>query len=98
MVLGMLAERALAIEPIQKRTSQYPDPLQKFAAGLVESLREDRPDEKLETILIESVSWLVAVGICDRAKPIGTGTLHNWYLKHKKAVGDPVALGRPRNR
>lgn len=95
MILGMLAERALKTKPSKAKTREYPEALQRFAAGLVEHLREVRTGDKLQTILDESIDWLVAVGICDKNNPIDTGTLHNWYLKHKRAVGDPIVRGRP---
>src|SRR5262245_40163611 len=65
MRLGILAERALAITPAQARTRDYPPAFQRLAAGLVEFLREQRPDEKLEAVLAEAIEWLVAVGICE---------------------------------
>ena len=57
-ILGVLAERALAIDKQSigsARREDYPAPLQRLAAGVVEFLREEGRQPKFEFVLDEAV-------------------------------------------
>jgi hypothetical protein len=90
-LMALLVEHALQITPADRKRPPNPEWVQKSAATLVSMLREDQPDEPVAPtehnayttpILQEAISWLVALGICDR---IDTRTLYKWYREHRAA-------------
>ena len=98
LILGMMVEQALAITPAKRRERKFPDPLKTVACSMVDAVRLTRPDEKLQTVLGEAVSVIVAMGIFDKGQAPSAGTLRNWYTQDRRSSGKPISRGRPRSK
>ena len=98
MLLGMLAERTLTTKPTKiARDSKYSRAQQRIAARLVRHVYEEQ-GIKLEAALLDTIPWLVWLGICDESNPISVATLRDWYINERRATGAPVRIGRPPDR